>query len=79
MCFEAVVPRHNDMPHGNGCWHWKDGAKFVGRMQEGKRHGFGILFYGRERGESNKLNMSQSGEGEHSDGGGVNIEYEGNW
>jgi len=35
----------NDMPHGNGCWTWKDSAKFVGSMREGKRHGFGILFY----------------------------------
>ncbi len=36
------------MPHGNGCWKWKDGAKYVGQMKEGKRHGFGILFYGED-------------------------------
>lgn len=54
------------MPHGNGCWTWKDGAKFVGQMREGKRHGFGILFYGREKKDSNGNEEAK-------------IEYEGNW
>ncbi len=56
----------NDMPHGNGCWSWKDGAKFVGTMRDGKRHGFGILFYAETR---------QSWESKPA----ACVEYEGMW
>jgi antitoxin component YwqK of YwqJK toxin-antitoxin module len=34
-----------NQPHGRGCWVWKNGARFVGSMNKGKREGFGILFY----------------------------------
>jgi hypothetical protein len=52
------------MPHGNGCWTWNDGAKFLGQMKEGKRHGFGILFYARDKNEEKQT---------------PSIEYQGNW
>ena len=34
-----------NVPHGRGCWRWKDATKFVGCMDDGKRSGFGLLFY----------------------------------